>query len=161
VMLSANEGTQSRTLAAPDALARRAPATLESPNNPASAFFFGLGWQWNLKAIHADQAWAAGDLGSSAVTVSIIDSGIDYNSFDLTGLVDLSRSVSFVPTDDALAATLFPGVNPITDLNGHGTGVAAVVVSNALAFAGVTSRTRLIAVKTHDVTGSAFLGTVA
>jgi subtilisin family serine protease len=157
--VSIHDGTQSRTVAAPDAL--RIPAALTSPANPATAFFFGLGWQWNMLAIHADQAWVAGDLGSPSVTVSIIDTGIDYNSPDLAGLVDLSRSVSFVPSDDALTATLFPGVNPATDLNGHGTSVASVVASNALAFAGVTSRTRLMAVKTIGVDGLGFLGDIA
>ena len=34
-------------------------------------------------------------------TVAILDTGIDYDAFDLNGLVDLSRSTSFVPSDDA------------------------------------------------------------
>ena len=37
----------------------------------------------------------------SAVSVAILDTGIDYLYPDLTGRVDLSRSISFVPFDDA------------------------------------------------------------
>ena len=157
---SINDGMQTRTIAAPDALAGRVPAVPASPTNPATAFFYQLGWQWNMQAIHADQAWAAGKLGSSDVTAAIIDTGIDYRSPDLTGLVDLSRSVSLVPSDDALAATLFPGVNPVTDLHGHGTGVASVVASNGIAFGAVTSRTRLMAIKAIGASGIGSLGTV-
>jgi subtilisin family serine protease len=161
VVIRVDDGAQSQTIAAPDALAQRVSASPISPANPATAFFYGLGYQWNMQAIHADQAWAAGKVGSPEVTVAIIDTGIDYQSFDLAGLVDLSRSVSFVPSDDAMAAALFPGVHPSTDLNGHGTHVATQAVSNALAFAGVTSRSRLISVKVASIAGFAFLGDVA
>jgi lantibiotic leader peptide-processing serine protease len=141
------DDVRAQTMPAPDALAVSGAAGGTSPANPAGAFFYGLGFQWNLQAIHAPQAWAAGKLGSPGVTVAILDTGIDYTSVDLAGLVDLSRSVSFVPTDDALAQALFPGVHPSTDLNGHGTHVAAQVVSNGYAFAAVASRTRLMSVK--------------
>lgn len=157
---SINDGMQARTIAAADALARRVPAVPASATNPATALFYQLGWQWNMQAIHASQAWAAGKLGSSDVTAAIIDTGIDYRSPDLAGLVDLSRSVSLVPSDDSLAATLFPGVNPVTDLHGHGTGVASVVATNGIVFAGVTSRTRLIAVKAIGASGIGSLGTI-
>ncbi len=111
-------------------------------------------WQWNMRAIKADQAWAAGRLGSAGVTVAILDTGIDYNDLDLNGLVDLSRSASFVPTDDSITAHFFPTRNLITDYNGHGTNVAAQVSSKAVAFAGVTSRTTLIGVKVLGQNGS-------
>ena len=126
-----------------------APAT---PGDPALARSFAR--QWHLRAIGADKAWAAGQLGSSAVRVAILDTGIDYAHPDLAGLVDLSRSKSFVPSDDRLVAQRFPGKNPVTDLHFHGTHVAATVSSNALAAAGVTSRTSLMAVKVLSVTGS-------
>jgi subtilisin family serine protease len=79
--------------------------------------------------------------------VAILDSGLDYDAPDLNGLVDLSRSASFVPSDDAITAAYFPDRHPINDYNGHGTNVATQVSSKAVALAGVTSRTTLIGVK--------------
>ena len=107
-----------------------------------------------MVAVNAPAAWAAGNLGSPNVTAAILDSGIDYDNFDMNGLVDLARSTSFVPTDDALLAALFPTRKPVDDLGGHGTLVASQVSSNALVFAGVSSRTRLMGIKVLGFTGS-------
>ena len=116
-----------------------------SPSDPTTAVVFAR--QWDMRAIRADAAWSAGRLGSAGVRVAILDSGIDYLYPDLAGLVDLSRSVSFVPEDDAVVAALFPTRNPVTDLHWHGTHIASTVASHANLVAGVTSRTTLMAVK--------------
>jgi len=132
-----------------------------SPTNPAGAILFPS-LQWNMVAVNAPAAWAAGNLGSPNVTAAILDSGIDYDNLDMNGLVDLSQSVSFVPTDDAILTALFPGRNAIDDLGGHGTLVASQVSSNALVFAGVSSRTRLMGIKVLGFTGSgSFAGILA
>jgi len=123
----------------------------QSPDDPTTAYFYPR--QWNMRAIDADLAWAADRLGSSEVTVAILDTGIDYLYPDLDGLVDLSRSVSFVPVDDALVDVYFPGRHYVTDLYFHGTHVAATVVSNAYVAAGVTSQTTLMGVKVCSVFG--------
>jgi subtilisin family serine protease len=120
--------------------------------NPAAGL--GFGFQWNMRAIGAHTAWAAGNLGSQAVTAAILDSGIDYNSYDMNGMVDLARSVSFVPSDNAIINAFFPGRHPLDDLSGHGTNVATQVSSNATVFAGVNSRVRLIGVKVLGATGN-------
>jgi len=104
-------------------------------------------WQWHLRAIGADKAWAAGRLGSPDVTVAVIDTGVSYEHPDLAGRVDLSRSVSFVPSDDADVAAIFPGRHPVTDLFFHGTHVAATITSNAQIAAGVTSNVTIMGVK--------------
>ena len=129
-----------------------------------------------MRLINAQKAWQAGKLGSSTVTVAIIDTGIDYDLPDLNGLVDLTRSKSFmdtfvgngddpttpefdadpiVPADDTILTKfgIFAGRNLITDLNGHGTNVATQVSSNAVRYAGVTSRTKLIGVKVLGANG--------
>lgn len=127
-------------------------------DNPGGAFFFAR--QWHLSAISAPQVWESGQTGSGDITVAILDTGIDYTHLDLQGLVDLDRSVSFIPQDDATVQDLFPGAHPIADLNLHGTHVAATVSSNALAAAGVTSKTTLVGVKVCSAAGSCPTGAV-
>jgi subtilisin family serine protease len=134
-----------------DNMVESAAAVPESPSDPASAYFFPR--QWNMRAIAADKAWARGRLGSSGVTVAILDTGIDYTYPDLNGLVDLSRSASFVPVDDMYAAYYFPTKHPVTDLHYHGTHVANTVVSHGYGVAGVTSNVTLIGVKVCSVLG--------
>ncbi len=133
-----------------------AAAETNSITRPDLALRFS--WQWNMRAIGAPAAWAAGELGSSTVTVAILDTGIDYTSRDMVGMVDLSRSVSFMPNDDALLSNpVLVGRHPVDDFNGHGTNVATQVASNGDVHAGVTSRTRLIGVKVLGRTGSGSL----
>ena len=126
----------------------------ESQANPAGAFFFAR--QWNMRAVQANLAWAAGFLGSADVDVFILDTGIDYLNLDLNGLVDQSRSVdllgtftidTFSFTEKDTVAKYFPTRQPFTDLFFHGTHVGATVSSLAIGAAGVTSRTNLVAVK--------------
>jgi lantibiotic leader peptide-processing serine protease len=103
--------------------------------------------QWNMPQIKAELAWEAGWFGSPDVTVAILDTGIDPTHPDLAGRVDESRSKSLVPSENALVQKEFPGSQPFTDLNAHGTHVAATVSSNGLGAAGVTSQVKLMAVK--------------
>lgn len=124
-------------------------ATPSSPSDPTAAWAYAR--QWNMRAIGADVAWAAGYLGSSDVTVAILDTGIGYTHEDLVGLVDLDRSISFVPNDDVYVNAFFPGAHPIADIGYHGTHVAATVASNGYNAAGVTSRTTLMGVKVCSV----------
>jgi hypothetical protein len=127
---------------------------VESPSAPQTAFFFPR--QWHLRTVQANTAWAAGQLGSSAVSLFILDTGIDYTHLDLQGRVDLTRSVDMLGTfnfngipftESDTVQKYFPGRHPSPDLFFHGTHVAATGSSNAVAAAGVTSRTTLVAVK--------------
>lgn len=123
-----------------------------SASNPTTASFYPR--QWHLRQIGADKAWAAGRLGSPAVKVGILDTGLDYRHPDLVGRVDLSLSKSFVPQDNAQIQAMFPGAHEIADLHYHGTHVGATVSSNASAAAGVTSGVTLVGIKTLDKNGS-------
>lgn len=126
-----------------ESVAVDAPA---SPANPAAAFFFPR--QWNMRAISANTAWAAGHLGKNTTRVGILDTGIDYTHADLTGLVDLADSRSFLSAaENARVTTAFPGAHLVADLNYHGTHVSATVASNGIAAAGVTSGVRLVGLK--------------
>jgi subtilisin family serine protease len=129
-----------------------------SPTDPSAAAFFPA--QWNMTLIGADKAWAQGKLGSPAVKVAILDTGIDPSYPDLIGRVDFANSVSFIPKDNVLVQSFFPGYPEWTDLHFHGTHVAATVSSNGLVVAGVTSRTTLMAVKVLDVYGAGTIGSV-
>ena len=66
----------------------------------------------------------------------------------------LWSSVSFLPSEDALVQSLFPGANAIADLYFHGTHVAATVSSKAVAAAGVTSKVTLVGIKVCNSSGS-------
>ncbi|HCU13101.1 MAG TPA: hypothetical protein DGB72_13335 [Gemmatimonadetes bacterium] len=133
------------TVDEPGTLSDVADQGVASQNNPALAT--GFARQWNLRAIGAPAAWAAGFLGSPSVHVGIIDTGIDYLAPDLFNMVDLTLSKSFLPSEDVKVQTLFPGANNIADLHFHGTNVAAIVASNAFFRAGVTSKVKLVGLK--------------
>ncbi len=93
--------------------------------------------------------------GSPEVTIAILDGGIDYLHLDTQGLVDMTRSVSFIPDpDDIVVGIFFPGRELFTDLEFHGTHVASTAASNAIVAAGVTSKTTLMAVKVCNLYGS-------
>jgi lantibiotic leader peptide-processing serine protease len=129
-----------------DATVESADVTPDSPTAPTTAFFYPR--QWNMRAIGAPAAWAAGALGLSTTRVGILDTGIDYLHPDLYGRVDLNASRSFLnAAENARVQALYPGAHPIADLNYHGTHVASTVVSNGLAAAGVTSRVTLVGLK--------------
>ena len=132
--------------------------------SPADAFFYGLGYQWNMDAIGAPAAWAAGRTGSSDVTVAIIDSGLDDTHLDLQGRVDASRSRSFLPEgelDYVIGDVLFPSYPDYADFNSHGTHVGATVASNGIVAAGVTEDVTLMAIKvcrySNSCSGSAII----
>jgi len=108
--------------------------------------------QWNMKAVHAEEAWKAGHLGSRDVVVAILDTGIDYLHPDLFGLVDLKRSKSFVPEEDV--EDFYPGLGlkQFADLSWHGTLTASIIASNGKVLAGVNHDVTLLAVKVLDRT---------
>jgi serine protease len=138
------------------------PAASAVEGDPGAALQFGR--QWNLKAIHAEAAWDIAELGSADVTVAVLDTGIDTRHPDLEGLVDLERSKSLIkksvkcPVGDPGTPSgteedrdaITRGLPKITDFHGHGTGVSALISSNAVHLAGVTQKTTLIGVKVHD-----------
>jgi subtilisin family serine protease len=119
----------------------------QSAPSPTSAQFYAR--QWNMRAVFAEDAWAAGQLGSRDVKVAILDSGIDYLNPDLVGLVDLQHSISLVPED---VTRHYPGRLPFSDLHGHGTFVTSIVATNGNVLAGLNRSVTLLAVKITDST---------
>jgi subtilisin family serine protease len=139
---------------AADEAASEPLAPADATASPTAAQFYPR--QWNLRAVFADQAWAAGHLGSRDVKVAILDTGIDYLNPDLVGLVDLGHSKSFVPED--VMPARYADRLPFSDLFWHGTAVASVVASNAKVLAGLNQFVTLLAVKVADSTNNHTVG---
>lgn len=103
--------------------------------------------QWNLSAIDAPGAWAAGYDGSGA-RVAVIDGGINDTHTDLAGQVDVACSNSFVPP--------FP-FNFDVGSFWHGSHVAGIVAAadNSFGVVGVAPGATVMAVKAlHEGSGS-------
>ena len=101
-----------------------------SPNDP----YFADGEQWYLSpVIDMSDAWAY-SLGSPSVPVAIVDSGYDPNQSEVAPQVTVAEQIigGFISKGPPPAA--------VTDTDGHGTFVSAVVsagTNNAAGFAGV------------------------
>jgi hypothetical protein len=109
------------------------------------AFFWP--YQWNMRIIDADDAWAAGYNDASGVRVAIIDTGLDPFHQDLAGLIDMASSAAFV-------ASVNPSGPVWGDDHTHGSHVGGTVASNGLGTASVAPHATLIAVKVCYYFGS-------
>ncbi|MBD0840178.1 type VII secretion-associated serine protease mycosin [Streptomyces sp. TRM68416] len=71
--------------------------------------------QWHLDAMQADEMWETST--GSGITVAVIDSGVDDSLADLKGQVIDGKDYSSQSGDEH------------TDLEGHGTGIAALIAA--------------------------------
>lgn len=145
---------ESLTASIENSAANASTATLD----PTQADFFEF--QWNMRDIHAPEAWALGHLGDPNVSVAVVDTGIDYRHPELAGKVDLSRSVSFVPEEDLVVQAEFPGAHPVADLHLHGTHAAGVIACNLFGTACLAPNVTLVGVKVLDRTLSGSIGNI-
>ena len=74
---------------------------------------------WALEKIMMPDAWDY-TRGSAAITVGIIDSGIDASHPDLDEQVNVNLSRAFFGT-----------TGPLVDENGHGTAIAGIIGAEA------------------------------
>ena len=125
-------------------VAADAPPTSGQSILPPQAAFF-LPFQWNMRQIHAPEAWT-GHTGIPSVRVAIIDTGLDPDHIDATGLIDAAHSVAFTPS--------LSGPPAWADDNFHGTHVGGIVTTNNIGTAGVAPNVTLIAIKVLNSTGS-------
>ena len=105
-----------------------------------------LGNSWGAEHINADVALAAGYSGEE-VKVAILDSGVNFNHFDLRDNFDLSANelgYDFVSDD------IFP-----EDVYGHGTHVAGTLAaaSNGFGVVGVAPNAQIVALRVLDDNG--------
>jgi thermitase len=110
----------------------------------------GWGNQYGLLAIHAPQGWDL-STGSTAVTIAIVDTGVDLEHVDLA--VKIVPGFDFVNNDN----------NPQDD-NGHGThvaGIAAAATNNDTGIAGVSWGARIMPIKVLNSSGNGSFAEVA
>ena len=119
------------------------PTSGQSLFPPQSAAF--LSEQWDMFQIHAPEAWT-NHTGIPAVRVAIIDTGLDPDHIDATGLIDLASSIAFTPS--------LSGPPAWADDHFHGTHVGGTVTTNNRGTAGVAPNVTLIAIKVLNSTGS-------
>lgn len=128
--------------------------TAVQPNDP----HYGL--QWNMKSAHIDQAWGL-VTGNPAITVAVIDSGVDPNHPDL---VDALKPLEDIYNEQK-GSDIYK--NPSTletinyggrDGNGHGThvtGIIAATMNNQIGVAGVAGGgVKILPIKATDYAGN-------
>jgi len=110
--------------------------------------------QWGIHKIQAPQAWDT-ETGKAIVVIAILDTGVDYDHEDLGGNM----------WDDGGGNCGYDYVNGDNDPNddhseSHGThcaGIAAAVTNNSTGIAGVSWKSKIMAVKVLDDVGSGTL----
>jgi thermitase len=106
--------------------------------------------QYGLIAVHAPQGWDL-STGSAAVTIAIVDTGVDLSHADLLGKI--------LPGYDFVNNDTIP-----QDDNGHGThvaGIAAASSNNNIGIAGVSWGARILPVKVLNSSGNGSFADVA
>ena len=104
---------------------------------------------WGMNRINATDAWDT-SIGSPAVVIGTIDTGVDYNHPDLIG--NIWTSVDGSHGYNAITYTKYP-----LDDAGHGTHVAGTIGAtgnNGIGVVGINWRVKIMACKFLDSTGS-------
>ena len=129
-------------------LAAPAGAATSTPDDPA----FDL--QWNLQMVGAPAAWKVAT--GAAITIAIVDSGVDLAHEDLSGKI--------VGHVDCIGQPCTSGDDAGQDDYGHGThvaGIAAASTNNGRGVAGTAPDAAILDVKVLDDVGSGTPGDVA
>jgi thermitase len=116
------------------------------PNDP------GWGDQYGLRAIRAPKGWEL-DTGSAAVTIAIVDTGVDLGHVDLAGKI--------VPGYDFVNNDTVPQDDNYLSHGTHVAGIAAAITNNAVGVAGVSWGARIMPVKVLDAYGNGSYANVA
>lgn len=113
------------------------PPDCGAPNDP----LYCSGDQWALSAISATAGWRL-NKGSSAVTIAVVDTGVDYNHADLGNRVIKGYNLTVSPAS--------PDYFDPMDNFGHGTFIAGIIgalTNNARNMAGIDWNSKMLAIK--------------
>lgn len=125
---------------------------IEAAAGPADAAWYASGVQWDVKAMHADEAWPVTRRGLGA-TVCVVDTGIDDQHQELNGGKVLNRAnfvtagISSTTPTDILPATVY-------DPNGHGSHVAGEAAGRGVVTAGIAPEANVIGARVLNTAGS-------
>ncbi len=140
-----------------------------TPNDPSYGSLWGLNNSTTSTAdISAPEAWNTGT-GTGRTIVAVIDTGIDYNHPDLAA--NMWKNSGEIPNngkdddgngfkDDVYGFDFANNDSNPMDDNGHGTHVAGTigaVGNNGIGVSGVVWKTRLMALKFLDSSGSGYM----
>jgi len=150
-------------------------STPTNPTTPVTALpdvaYYGGSNDWNLNAMNAPEAWAAGYTGDGVV-VAVIDTGVDVNHPDLmsqlwvnageiagNGIDDDGNGY----VDDVYGWDFASGDNNPDDGNGHGTHVAGTIAAaaNGTGATGVAPDATIMPVRVLGNNGSGTMNSVA
>lgn len=109
------------------------------------------GEQWYLAQMQMDQIWSQHGLGSSGVTVAVLDTGVDYTHPDLVGRV--IKGPDYIDKD----------YDP-KDMHGHGTHVAGIIaagLNNHEGISGLAPDVKILAIRVLDANGGGSLFNIA
>ncbi|MEL6107989.1 MAG: S8 family serine peptidase [Planctomycetota bacterium] len=159
---------------APGSTAPTSPTTPQVPATPVSGpadvqpladvAYFGSGTEWNINAVEAPEAWAAGYTGQG-VTVAVIDTGVDLDHPDLIN--NLYVNPGEIPgngidddgngyVDDVSGYDFVSGDARPEDGNGHGTHVAGTVAAarDGRGATGIAPDAKILPVRVLNDSGS-------
>ena len=147
-------------------LKAKAPAaTTAAGINPDPAWDY-KGLLWDYRRIGLPQGWKT-TAGSSAVTVGVADTGLDFTHrelsskvkqvVDFTGTEDPPICKTFFGASDADLAAQFGGPEK-TDWNGHGSWIGGRIAAalNGTGINGIAPKVNLVALKISQWCGSAY-----
>ncbi len=137
----------------------------------ADVAYYGGSRDWNVNAVAAPEAWAAGYTGAG-ITIAVIDTGVDLDHPDLVSNIFVNPDEipgngidddanGFV--DDVNGFDFVAGNNDPIDPNGHGTHVAGTIAAgnNGFGATGIAPDAKILPVRVLDDDGSGFMHTVA
>jgi subtilisin family serine protease len=113
---------------------------------PEDEWFYGF--QWNMPAISAPEAWVEGHTGAG-VRVAVLDTGIDLDHPDLAANIDYWDSAKVLEDE------IWPWPY-CEDDNGHGTWTAGIIAAadNGMGVIGVAPEATIIVVKVLNSEGA-------